>query len=132
MLLTETDVVCVGHPTTRLSSGCLNTLWHSYKFATSVGAAATGIPSSQQFIPCYDGLDCSTFSLPHGNYSVIAGHFTWRELERVHLQDFACVVTVRQPRDRVISCLSYFYPRAIMESVHTMSRYVYSLTLAFC
>ncbi|CAL5224021.1 g6641 [Coccomyxa viridis] len=88
----------------------------------SSGAASVGIPSNQQFIPCHNGLDCSTFNLPHKNYSIIAGHFTWRELERVGLQDFDCVVSVRRPLDRVVSCLSYFTPRAVMESVHTMNR----------
>ncbi|CAL5224025.1 g6645 [Coccomyxa viridis] len=86
------------------------------------GAAASGIPISQQFIPCYNGLDCSTFGLPHRNYSIIAGHFTWRELQRVGLHDFSCVVSVRQPVDRVVSCLSYNTPRDVMESVHALNR----------
>ena len=94
----------------------------------AAGAAADGISDNEQFIPCHNGLDCSTATLPHKNYSIIAGHFTWRELQRVGLIDFDCIVSVRRPVERVMSCLSFFYPRKVMETMHGMSRCHYSIT----
>ena len=124
ILVAEVFPRLFGKSAVRLKQLVVHTKLHLIKTAGScTGATASGIPDNQQFIPCHAGLDCSTSTLPHKNFSIIAGHFTWRELQRVDLQNFDCIVSVRRPADRVMSCLSFFYPRKVMESVQNMSRY---------
>ena len=124
ILVAEVFPRLFGKSAVRLEQLVVHTKLHLIETAGScTGATASGVPDNQQFIPCNAGLDCSTSTLPHKNFSIIAGHFTWRELQRINLQNFDCIVSVRRPADRVMSCLSFFYPRKIMESVQNMSRY---------
>ena len=63
------------------------------------------------YIPCSTGLDCWTFHINRtaGNYSVIAGHFGVTELEEAGITECDCLFNIRDPVDRAMSCLSFFY-----------------------
>ncbi len=50
------------------------------------------MPQEQIYIPCHNGLDCRTTTIPAEPLSVIAGHFTWAELERGGIDQSDCMV----------------------------------------
>lgn len=50
------------------------------------------MPQEQIYIPCHDALSCYTFTIPTKPLSVIAGHFTWAELERAGMEQLDCMV----------------------------------------
>ena len=53
------------------------------------------MPQEQIYIPCFDGLACPTDTIPAKPLSVIAGHFTWMELERAGVAEVDCMVIFR-------------------------------------
>lgn len=75
----------------------------------SAGAAAAGVLKEQMFIPCQNSLDCTSYTLPQSGLSVIAGHFSWQELQHAGIHEFDCLVSMRNPVDRAASCLLFFY-----------------------
>ena len=85
-----------------------------------VGAHRIGIPADQMYIPCSSGLDCSTFHINKmaGNYSVIAGHFGVTELEEAGIPDYDCLFNIREPVDRAVSCLLFFYNELFQDAGH--------------
>lgn len=72
----------------------------------------SGIPYSQLYIPC-SALKCETFQIDNQaknlSLSVIAGHFGVTELEQAGIAEYDCLFSLREPIDRAISCLKFFY-----------------------
>ena len=92
------------------------------------GANLSGIPSREVFIPCHNGVDCWTFRIerPAGTLSVLAGHFGVTELDTAGITDYQCVMSMRDPVDRTISCLQFFYKELFQDvdrwSVQTLRK----------
>ena len=95
--------------------------WCCQYFAHA-GALTSRVPEEETFIVCYSPPDCNTVMLPleSSHLSVIAGHIPVTELQRAGLKHASCMVSVRDPVDRAISCLHYFFPKE-MEGVEHMS-----------
>ena len=82
------------------------------------GAKMSNIPAEEVFIPCHNGISCFTFDISQhkGNLSVIAGHFSLDDLEAAGVRDYDCLFNVREPIDRSISCLLFFYGETFKHS----------------
>ena len=83
--------------------------------SSHAGAQRLNISAEQTYVPCHDRA-CEILNITQPNYSVIAGHFGFRELEEAGIKDFDCLFNIREPVDRSISCLMHFYYERFRDS----------------
>lgn len=85
--------------------------------SSDAGAQMSSIPAEQVYIPCH-GIDCETFAISQheGNLSVIAGHFGARDIMAAGIKNYDCLFNVREPVDRSISCLLFFYGESFRDA----------------
>jgi hypothetical protein len=105
--------------------------FHQRKTAGSSARAAFREAAARlnlsSFIPCYDGVSCSTFKIPEKPFAVYAGHFPFSFQNHtfglgsdlvIGNRPFNCATIVRRPTSRLLSC---YYDRFLQENRSTLS-----------
>ena len=69
------------------------------------------------YIPCHNGTLCDIYNIINGK-DIYGGHFRWgiqNNFERLHIggrNEFNCFTNMREPTDRIMSCLFYRFATA--------------------